>query len=113
LIQISSISPIVEHRAKAAIQACSTNHRPGSTSAPQEYCGSAWLHEVKFDALRIQLYTHGQWIAIYTRSGADFARRLSRLRLRLAICRLDWSSSMVDWSPTTNRASLIFATALS
>jgi hypothetical protein len=39
---------------------------------------------VKFDALRIQLYTHGQWIAIYTRSGADFVRRLLTIAAALS-----------------------------
>ena len=38
--------------------------------------GDAWLHEVKFDGWRVQIHKSEHGVAIYTRNGHDYLRRL-------------------------------------
>ena len=38
--------------------------------------GDAWLHEIKFDGWRIQLHKRGRDVALYTKNGHDYTKRL-------------------------------------
>jgi hypothetical protein len=58
------------HRPPEFIVPCS----PALRARPPE--GDAWLHEIKFDGWRIKLHKRGRDVAIYTKNGHDYTKRL-------------------------------------
>jgi hypothetical protein len=45
--------------------------------------GDGWLHEVKFDGCRVQVYKAGSRVVIYSRNGHDFTERLPPIAQQL------------------------------
>jgi bifunctional non-homologous end joining protein LigD len=56
--------------------------------------GEAWLHEVKLDGFRVQLYKHGRAATIYSKNGADFTRRSPAIAT--AVLAIPVSSCIID-----------------
>jgi bifunctional non-homologous end joining protein LigD len=46
--------------------------------------GDAWLHEIKFDGWRIQLHRRGREVALYTKNGHDYTKRLPAIAAAVA-----------------------------
>jgi bifunctional non-homologous end joining protein LigD len=70
------------------IPPCQPTQRPAPPS------GSAWIHEVKFDGWRIQAHKEGKRVALYTRSGYDYARQFPTLTAALEV--LAARSAIID-----------------
>jgi bifunctional non-homologous end joining protein LigD len=45
--------------------------------------GGQWLHEVKFDGWRLQLHKEGSAVALYTKNGHNYERRLRQIADRV------------------------------
>jgi len=56
--------------------------------------GDGWLHEVKFDGWRVQLHKDGRHVALYTKSGYDYA--LQFRGLSDALRSLDADAAVID-----------------
>jgi bifunctional non-homologous end joining protein LigD len=56
--------------------------------------GEAWLHEIKFDGWRIQLHKRGGDVALYTKNGHDYTKRLPSIAA--AVAELPARSAIID-----------------
>jgi bifunctional non-homologous end joining protein LigD len=56
--------------------------------------GDAWLHEIKFDGWRIQLHKRGSDVALYTKNGHDYTKRLPAIAA--AVAALAARSAIID-----------------
>ena len=50
--------------------------------------GPLWSHEFKFDGYRVQIHKRSEGIVVYSRRGADFAKRAGRTIVEAVICSL-------------------------
>jgi bifunctional non-homologous end joining protein LigD len=57
-------------------------YSPTLRARPPE--GDAWLHEIKFDGWRIQLHKRGRDVALYTKNGHDYTKRLPSIAAAVA-----------------------------
>jgi bifunctional non-homologous end joining protein LigD len=76
--------------------ACSLRFIPPChpTLRPAPPTGDGWIHEVKFDGWRVQLHKEGRHVALYTKSGYDYALRFRGLSDALRA--LDADAAVID-----------------
>jgi ATP dependent DNA ligase domain len=75
----------------SGVSASKTGCRRHQITLPRIYCarsrepiervpsGERWIHEIKFDAYRVQVHLHNSEIRIFTRRGHDWTHRFRKI----------------------------------
>ena len=86
------------------------------TNSPQPPIGTAWVHEIKHDGIRVIARKTERGVRLYSRPGNDLTRRFPLIadalaRLRARSCILDGETAF-DTSATTTPSSSTPSTSL-